>query len=319
MWSFLVGLDACYPWADDGQELGVWASFGIVGVLVAAALTELTRAGLRAFVAPVVDDAEPRRSAVAKDDVAFDAVAVTGETRAAVIAMAILGIGAFALALSEKAFRDPHILAALAAYAAIALGGAAAFRGASKVAIGVDGVLVRGTSRTRFFAYRDLDAARVEAGDLELVRKDKVVLRLQLHGEDAPRRAAVLERIRAAIDLVKEGRGAASAQLVSAASHAELVRAAGGAADYRGAALTREQLWALVEGPEVAAAERTAAAAALAKSGDDGERARLRVAAEHCAAPEVRVALARLAEGDVPDGEDAERGSPAFAAVRRAS
>ncbi len=238
LWALGVGWEASFAWADVGERLGTWASFGIVGVLAAAGMTALTRAGVRMLVAPVVDDSEPRATEVARGEITFDAVAVTGETRAAVAAMAALSVGAFVLAVSsERAFRDTNILVTLAAYAAIALGGAALFRSGSKVAVGVDGVLVRGTSRTRFFAYRDLDAARVEGSELELVRRDRVVLRLQLHGEDAPKRDAVLARIRGAIDRVKEGLGAASAQLVTAATAAELARAAGGGADYRAAAL----------------------------------------------------------------------------------
>ncbi len=139
------------------------------------------------------------------------------------------------------------------------------------------------------------------AGTSELVRRDRVVLRLQLHSEDASKRSALLARIRAAIDRVKEGRDAISAQLVSSATAAELARAAGGGADYRGAALTRDQLWALVEGPEGDEQARRAAAEALAKTSGAEEKARLRVAADHCAAPAVRVALERLALQDVED------------------
>jgi hypothetical protein len=301
LWSLFVGVVSADSWWQFGQfeeyeRLGVEASFGIIAVLATVAFTGLIRTGVRAFVAPVVDDRAPQRTDVAKNEITFDAVAVTTETRAAVAAMMVLNAAAILVALSsDRALHDPKALAGFAAYVALAFGGAALFRHASKVAVGVDGVLVRGTSRTRFFAYRDLDAARVDGDDLELVRRDRVVLRLQLHSEDAAKRSAVLARIRDAIDRVKEGRGAVSAQLVSSATPAELARAAGGGADYRGAALTRDQLWALVEGPEVDEPSRRAAAEALAKTSGADERARLRVAAEHCAAPAMRVALEKLA------------------------
>jgi hypothetical protein len=83
------------------------------------------------------------------------------------------------------------------------------------------------------------------------------------------------------------------------------------------AALTRDQLWALVEGPEVEASARRAAAEALvssAASGDGRERARLRVAADHCAEPNVRVALAELAGTD--EGEGASKASRSARAAR---
>ena len=109
--------------------------------------------------------------------------------------------------------------------------------------------------------------------------------------------------MREAIARVKEGRSALPAELVSTATADELARAAGGGANYRGAALTREQLWALVEGPEIEANARRAAAEALARTSDGADRARLRVAAGHCAAPEVRVAIERIADEEPADGE----------------
>ena len=323
LWSLFGALEGAGPWGQLDQlqgyeKLGVAASFGIVGVLATALLTGVLRAALRALVAPVVDESEPQRAELASDEIGFGAVAITGETRTAVGAMIALDLGALLLALSSpRAFHDPRIVAGLVAYAVVALGGAALFRHASQVAVGVDGVLVKGTSRTRFFAYRDLDAARVDGGDLELVRGDRVVLRLQLHGEDASKRSAVLTRIRDAIDRVKEGRGAVSAQLVASATRDQLVRAAGGAADYRGAALTRDQLWALVEGPEIEEGARCAAAEALARTSGPEEKARLRVAAEHCAAPAVRVAIEKLAEEALAEEPAAARAG--IAAIGRSA
>jgi hypothetical protein len=201
------------------------------------------------------------------------------------------------------------------AYAAVAAGAAFAFRKASRVAVGVDGVLVKGTSRTRFFAYRDLEAARVASGALELVRKGKVILRLQLHGADALRRDAVLARVRQHVDRVKEGKDAVAAQLVASSSQEQLTRVASGGADYRAASLPREALWALVEGPSVDGEARRAAAEAIVKSGDAGERRRVRVAAERCADPRVRVALEALVDGDAE--ADAEAKAVGSVAARR--
>jgi hypothetical protein len=200
-------------------------------------------------------------------------------------------------------------------YAAFAAAGALSLQKASRVSIGVDGIHVRGTSRARFVPYRAIDAARTNGnGDVEIVRRGRVVLRLQLHGEDAGRRDAVLDRIRANIDRVLIGESAPAAELVASASKEDLARFATGAADYRAATLSREQLWALVEGPEVEGSARTRAAGALARSADQAERARLRVAAERCAEPQVRVALEVLAaemDGQEPAAQlAASRGRP---------
>jgi hypothetical protein len=191
---------------------------------------------------------------------------------------------------------------AIAAYVAIAALGVVAYRRASRVAVGLDGVRVAGSSRARFFAYRELDDARVRRGDLELVRGGRAIVRLQLFGEDAARRDALLARVRDAIARAREEQRGGTVDLVASASSAELARAAHGAADYRAPALSREQLWALVEGPAIDAAARRSAARALATSGDDDEtRARLRVAADGCADPKVRVALQELAECEIEE------------------
>jgi hypothetical protein len=267
------------------------------------------RAGA-ALLAPTLEESAPRATTSGKSEISFDAVAVTTETRSAVYGMigANLAMMAWLASLSTHAlYHDSRVAWVVGAFAVSALGGAALFRRASKVAVGVDGVRVQGTSRTRFYAYRDLDAARLNRTDIELVRKDRVVLRLQLHGEDAARRGAVLDRIRSAIDRVKEGRAAVAAQMVSTAHAEDLASAAGGGANYRGAALTRDQIWALVEGPEIDSTARRSAAEALAKTSDEADRARLHVAAERCAAPEVRVAIERLAEEEVEHTSGTER------------
>ena len=72
----------------------------------------------------------------------------------------------------------------------------------------------------------------------------EIVLRLQLHGEDAARRGAVLARITESIARVRGGRGAMAAQIVATSSKEDLARLAHGSVDYRVANLSREQLWA---------------------------------------------------------------------------
>jgi hypothetical protein len=273
------------------------------------------RATFRAFVAPTVDPEEATRIEIGPDEIVFDAVAVTRETRAAVGGLAGLSLAmtvwVAALPIATL-FRDARLFAAVGVYAGFAALSATVFRFASRVAVGVDGVLVKGTSRTRFFPYRELDEVRDARGDIELVRKGRVVLRLQLHGADAVRRDAVVGRIRENIARVQRGEHAMAAQLVSASSQEQLTRVASGGADYRAASLSREALWALIEGPAVDASARRAAAEALAKTSDGVDRARLRVAAEHCADPKVRVALEQLAEG-ADDAESAEAGARAAA------
>ena len=308
LWGLLAYRDLYYRTPFDHTRAEV-----IPIVLASVVFQYLAARGtVRGFFQPTVDPKEESRIEISPDEIRFDAVAVTRETRAAVGGLAglsvamVLWVATLPIAVL---FRDPRLFTAVAVYAGIAAVSATVFRLASRVAVGVDGVLVKGTSRTRFYPYRDIDAVRVTNGDIELVRRDRVVLRLQLHGADAVRREAVAARIRENLARIERGEHAMAAQLVSSASKDQLTRVASGGADYRAASLSREALWALIEGPAVDADARRAAAEALSKTSDASERARLRVVAEQCADPRVRVALAELAEAhpEAGDGETAPR------------
>ncbi len=68
---------------------------------------------------------------------------------------------------------------------------------------------------------------------------------------------------------------------------------------YREAAVTSEHLWPVVENAALGSPARAAAAVALRAHLDEEGKTRLRVAAEACASPNVRVALeAVLGEDD---------------------
>lgn len=73
------------------------------------------------------------------------------------------------------------------------------------------------------------------------------------------------------------------------------VRALARARDYREARVDAERLWSVLEDAKTSPAAR--AGAAIALSTDEGSRMRLRVAADTCAEPRLRIALTRLAEG----------------------
>jgi hypothetical protein len=74
--------------------------------------------------------------------------------------------------------------------------------------------------------------------------------------------------------------------------------------------MARDQLWQLVEGPVSDAGDRLIAAEALAHDLDTEERDRLRVAADRCAEPRARVALARVLERSDEDPEEEEAAPP---------
>ncbi len=270
-----------------------------VAALLGAAQWRIAAAGLRALVAPTVERAAEDDERIDADEIHFAAVAVTRETLGMVGGLAALTLAAVAWMATmdlNRLYRDPRLFTAMLAYAAIAAVSALAFRQASRISIGVDGVRVGGTSRTRFFAYRDLDDVREERGDVLLVRRGRTLLRLQLHGPDATRRAAIVERIRAGIARVAEVERDGAANLVKAVSPDAVARSMRGGADYRMASVSRDGLWALVEGSAVDAEARTAAARAILETGTEEERVRIRVAAGLCADPRVRIVLEEMAD-----------------------
>jgi hypothetical protein len=260
----------------------------------------LARGLLHGLTAPTLapNEGEASTMTIRDEEIAFSAVAVTPETKAAVVAVA------FAPQIITVLVGTLKLNAELAwlvlAYAAVVAGAVAAFSRASRVAVGIDGILVHGTSRRRFFPYREIGGARVRGSDLEILRGGKVILRLQLHGADAARADAVLARIQANVARVAERRGRAEEGLVETASADEIARAVAGAVDFRRPTLSRDALWDIVEGPSVDVEARAAAAKALAKTAQGEERARLRVAAARCADPRVRVALERV-DAEVED------------------
>jgi hypothetical protein len=233
---------------------------------------------------PAVDDDETR----------FQAVAVTARTWGAVGFL----IALTAYTLYGAARGQPAIFCVVAPLAFVAW-----FRQASTIAVGRDGVFIRGTSKKRFFPYRSFDQVRLHGVQIDLLRGGKRVLALQLHGADAARASSLVERIQAG--LAAAGRTDGAHLLARVANGAALGRAARGATDYREAAISREQLWELVEGEATEGEARLAAAGALATTGDPQDRARLRVAAVHVADPRVRIALEELGDESADDRDAA--------------
>ncbi len=277
----------------------------LLGVVTTGVFAGLgVRSWLAWWLSPVLP---PRADAKSDGDIDFAAVPVTPRTRALPWAVGVSSAAVAALVALlpyHTLHSDPRVLAALGAYAALSLGGVLAFRRASRVAIGIDAVHVRRGARTRTFAYRDLDGARPRGAGLELLRGGHPVLHLELHGEDAGRRDEALARVQQAIAHAKKGESRAAISAVQARSTAAVASASRGDAGYRVPIVSREQLWALVEGPEADDAARTAAARALAIELGGAERSRLAEAARRCAEPRLRIALEELVGTGEPPGDD---------------
>ena len=294
-----------------------WSPVYIALAALASGLAQLPVVGgaVRALLAPTIAAREGEETTIeiGPDEIRFAAVAVTRETRLAVGALAAVSVAVIAwvaILPTLALFKDARVFTVVPVYIAFAAASALLFRGASKISVGVDGIYVGGTSRARFFAYRDLDEVRVRGGDIELVRQGRVALRLQLHGEDATRRDAIMARIHEALARVKDVERDAAANFVTSRSSDKVAQSARGGGDYRMPSVSHEALWSLVEGSAVAAPTRTAAAEALVSTGGVTERERLRVAAAHCADPRVRLALEELADEEADEVTDAPAARP---------
>ncbi len=315
-WATLIARSAMFfaangPWEAMLPQVVFPTGIAFFGIVY------LVRSGVRALLAPLLDrDVEGQGGSLDAEGFTFDAVAVTPQTLGAIAAMIALTLGVLGVVTSREALsflRETHTNGAFfATYIAAALGGSYLFARKSKVAIGLDGVLIGGTSKRRFVAYRDIDHARALGETIELRARARTVLRLQLHGEDAGRRVAIVNRLNAAIARVQTHRADPAAAFVEGASVAELTRAAEGAASYRMAAPTREKLWEIFESPVLAAEARRAAAEALVPGIDAEERTRFRIAADHVAEPATRLRLQELLENDAEE-EQAKSTRPARA------
>lgn len=194
------------------------------------------------------------------------------------------------------------------------------------VVVGADGLVLRWLWQQRRIPIGDVVSASVVEGESSAGRTP-IYLRLVLRGVEAPHdvvvvtpssmmaeavqrgRAevqAIVERIEEArlahdegVDLEEAARALAAEGREGSAWLAALRDTFGRADGFRQAApLTARQLLTVATRPEGPVHVRIAAAAAVAPSLDDAGKARLRVAAEATASPELRVALEAAAAAD---------------------
>ena len=261
----------------------------------------LSRLALPGLLAPTLDEEAEAENAALAEDFELSAVAITREALFAVNGLAALSVAIVVGLLAMPTFDNLAVDVIVALYVPVAIGSALYFRRASRIAVGLDGIHVHGSSRSRFYAFGDLDDVRTNGIAIELLRGGRAVLRLQLHGPDAARRDALTKRLAAAVARAAEERDQPVTRFVNGATREDLSRAAEGASSYRHAAVSRDQLWAALEGPSVASDARLAAAEALARRADPSERARFRIATERCAEPSVRARMHELLEAEEDD------------------
>jgi hypothetical protein len=310
---------ACSEGPQIVGEPGALLGF-FVGLFGIAAAVRFAVRGLGTESAPV-------HGTSSEDQSSFAAVAVTPATLGAVGALAAASVAMMAFAVVGRS--TAQVGTAIFAYTLAAMAIPTLFRRLSRIVVGIDGVLVQGTDKARFFGYATLDDARQSGGDILLVRQGRTVLRLQLHDADVMRAPTLVARLRAAMDHAARMRGEGADLLMQATQAAQassggssassLASSSRGGRDYRQPAMAREHLWQLIEGPVSDRNARTAAAQALGSDLSTEERGRLRVAVDKCAEPRVRVALQKILDTSEADAsEDHETETDEACAPRRA-
>lgn len=184
--------------------------------------------------------------------------------------------------------------------------------GPAHLVVGADGIIVKQRLRKRFVPFGELDHITTEVNNVTLHLTDGTAIRARARNLSDEARATIEERVGAALAL-RGGRAAEPGAL------AELDRGARTAAEwraalsgllssdrgYRAARLTREQVLGVLENPAAPAARRIGAALALARSAGPGadadSTARTRIAASASANERVRVALEKIAAGQLDD------------------
>jgi hypothetical protein len=289
-----------------------WDTFLLTNVLrwfgQAIGIAVASRFALKRFADTRPENVGPRETQ--PDEIVFSAVADTTATRAAVATMALGALAMSAYVAGIRTTTDPGVFGAVLAYVCATIAAAAVFRRASRIAVGLDGVLVSGAGRKRFIPWSSIDDVRVEGIAIVVAKGRRVLVRLQPHGDDAERKDALAARFREAFLAAERAKGEAGhVQATHAAQDERLADSLRGATDYRSAAVTREQLWNVVEGPAAEPRTREVAAEALTHGLDAEERVRLRVAADKCADPTVKASLVRLLAEEEAQGDEEDEAS----------
>jgi hypothetical protein len=174
------------------------------------------------------------------------------------------------------------------------------------VDVGADGLLLRHRLGSRFVPWAEVVSVRPYARGVAVnLKRGTIELPLSARAEvqEGPQeetRAALVDRASAALAAYRRDDEVAVAARVARGGRSKEAwfrRLFERKGDYRAAPLLTDQLWRIVESPAAVPTARAGAAAILAQSAGDVDRARLRIAADACAAPELRVVLDKAAEG----------------------
>jgi hypothetical protein len=167
--------------------------------------------------------------------------------------------------------------------------------------VGMDGVYVEDRRGKRFIPFSQIEGIQRVGSVLTMLTRQAAPVVFRASSAPGLRREldSVIRRIESAC-----GQSAATLQRLLERNGAGVpewmanLRTIATRESYREESLDVRRLWDIVESGSVDASQRAAAAVALMDHLDEDDVSRLRVAADACAAPEVRTAMEAVADGD---------------------
>jgi hypothetical protein len=176
-----------------------------------------------------------------------------------------------------------------------------------EIAVGADGIALRGMFGRRFFPYKDVeDVAPYADGVAFWIRGERPLeVRTWAFDDGSDTKRLIVERVRAAMAKSRAELPEVKLDVLSIAGRtvaawAEHLRRIPAGDGYRSAALTTSELGTLVEDAEARVEHRIGAALALASADPVEARRRVRIASGGCVDPSLAEALEEAGEGRVP-------------------
>ena len=182
------------------------------------------------------------------------------------------------------------------------------------ISVGSDGVLVAGLVRRSFYPFAKIVGVKTSNWGVVLERENGRTIEIRTEANANRGRSSKRDTLlgciqRRVADLAASPTDEATSVLLARGGRSveEWARdlralAVGQAGGYRAASIPTEELWRILEDPKSDPTARAGAAVALRSSLNEEGRARIRVVAEQCASPKIRVAL-EAAAGGTSDGE----------------
>lgn len=237
--------------------------------------------------------------------------------------------GAFALGLLPMVAMFVFGAPGLVALSALTWSVASALLVPCQVHVGADGLLIATRLAPSFIPWSDVETVGYYDRGVVVRRHDgEIKIPTAQPGRfandyDRTLQQGLLARVRQALAAYRLGEqpGAAARVARRGRPHGEWIRDLfDREGSFRVAPVLDDQLWSVVESATAEATARAGAAAVLARTADESGRSRLRIAADACTAPRLRIVLDRTASGaseaeveealvEVEEEDDARRGA----------